>query len=75
MTTDMGMTPPMDSTPSAGGQSNPNRQRNIIIAVVVVVILLCCCCVTLAGAYWIYQNEDTLLGQGQSHLLPLFLRL
>ena len=70
MTTDMGMTPPMDATPPAGGQNN--RQRNIIIAVVVAVILLCCCCITLAVGYYIYQNGDTLFGT-QSRLLPLLL--
>jgi len=46
------------------------NQRTIIIVVVVVILLCCCCAITAAGAYWLWQNGDRLVGTAGTSLLP-----
>jgi len=42
----------------------PKKNRTGIIIAVVVIVLCCCCLVGGGLSYWLWENGDSLLGNG-----------
>jgi hypothetical protein len=59
----------METPPITPAPEEP-RKNNTVLYIVIGAIVLCCCCATAAGAYWLWNNGDSLL-QGTSLLLRL----
>ncbi|HET6594941.1 MAG TPA: hypothetical protein VFG81_04930 [Anaerolineales bacterium] len=58
-------------TPPINPVTEEPRKNNTVLYVVIGAIVLCGCCSVAIGAWWLWNNGDSLL-QGASLLLPLF---
>jgi hypothetical protein len=62
----------MNEMPVTPIEEQPKKKSNTgIIIGVVVVVLLCCCCVAVGAGVWLWNNGDSLIGNG-AHIIANF---
>lgn len=59
----------METPPITPAPEEP-RKSNTVLYVIIAAVVLCGCCSVAIGAWWLWNNGDSLM-QGASSLMPL----